>query len=308
MTVSACWRRLSLACAALLFVGTTGCLKTQATLVIAKDGSGSLSDSATIDLGKLDAMVEGLLGMLGGGQEGTPTGGLAGGPGGMVKAAKATVDTEAFKKRLEGKTCVTLQSVSSSEDFEKKTATSEFRLKFASLADCLAVGLGSATTINVDLKLEKGTEGSWTLTRKVVLPGGVELPETTSPEAAQQVDMFKMLLQPYLDELSITWNVTVPGKVVSTNGTQNAAGDTVTWKIGFDGLFDRKNLSQTVTFAGEGLSLKPFHVRIDMSGKAQAEDATVVPPTAPKAPDSPKEPAAPKSPEAPKEPAPGGAK
>lgn len=319
MTLASSLRRLAFAGAALLAVGTTGCLKVKSTLVIAKDGSGTLAESTTLDLGKMDAMMEGVMGMLGGGMEGAPGGagggGPAGGMGGVGKSVKGTVHTDDLKKRLEGKTCVTLQSVATSEDFEKKIASGEFRLKFTSLGDCLAAGLGSSTTMNVDLSLEQGADGSWTLARKMLLPGGMEIPDTVPADQAQQVEMFKMMLQEYLGDMSVVWAVTVPGKVLATNGTKNEAGDTVTWTLGFDDVFNPKSLKQTVTFSGEGLTLKPFHVRLDQEGNPVDGGKPTTPPAAP-APggEAPKEPAppaapeAPKAPDAPKEPAPGGAR
>ena len=85
----------------------------------------------------------------------------------------------------------------------------------------------------------------------------------------------------------------MPGTVVETNGTKSEDGKSVTWSAGWKDVKEGK-VVRTVTFKGEGLTLKPFHVRLNGEGKA--EDVTKAAPT-----ETPKEPAPAPAP-APKEP------
>jgi hypothetical protein len=272
----------------------------KAAYVLEKDGSGTFRETTTLDLSKMGEVVELFKAVTGGGEE-PGADGKPGATNPMVKQVEDGADPREIKKRLEGKPGVRLQLLSKAEDFEKQTATVDTKIKFNTIEALLRSGLGSSTTRLVDLRLEEGKDGTWTLTRKMFLPG-MDLDAEPSPEAAQQMEMGKAMFEPYLGDMEVVWSIDLPGTVVATNGTKNEAGTSVTWKLTFNDMTDPKKLKQSVTFKGEGLTLKPFHVRVDQQGEADA--AEPVTPTEPAKPaEPPVAPDAPKPPETPKEPA-----
>ena len=278
---------------ALVVLVTPGCMKRKSTLVLGKDGSGSLTDHLTLDLSKFTEIADAV-------------GAMAPMLVKYVEAGKGGTDVADIQKRMAGKTCMRLQRTSQTHDFEANTLAAEVRLKFTSLADCLSSAPGTASARNSEVSLEQGVDGTWTLTQKLV-PGGFEVPETLPPEVQAQADMGKLAFADAMSAFEMVFEFEVPGTIVATNGTKSEAGNTVTWKLGFEEITDPKNLKQTVTFKGEGLTLKPFRIRLDESGQALAKPPALpggipggdAPKEPAKAPDAPKEPAAPAAPAAP---------
>lgn len=291
MTASRIARFGTLAAALVLFA-LPSCIKAKAKVALGKDGSGTITETDTLDMSKMGELAEMMKGMGGGGGgpggPGGPGDGKAGGED-PFKELDEESNPDSIKKKLAGKKGIELLSATRSEDTEKKTRTSERKIKFATFEDYYRCGL----TKSLDVQLES-VDGAWKLTQNMTMPGG----DAGGAEAEQMATMMKPMLEPFLGEMEMNFSIDLPGTVVETNGTKNDAGTGVTWKMGFADLFDAKKRSFTVTFKGEGLTLKPFHLVIDEKGVAgdpKAKPATD-PKDAPKEPEAPKEPAVPDAP------------
>lgn len=275
MTLSRYVPRLATLAVAGCLLTLPACMKVGETLNLAKDGTGTVSMKVVADLGKMNEIMEMFKGMMGGEE---------GGDNEMKKEFEEKTSVEDLKKKLEGKKGVELVSATPIDDAEKKLKGMDAKIKFATLEDFYRAGLEE----NVDVQLEDLGGGTWKLTRRMLMQGmgeGEEMPE----EAKAQMEMVKGMLEPYMGEMEMSMTLTVPGTIVETNGTKGENG-TITWKLGFEGLLDPKNHKQFVTFKGEGLTLKPFHLRLNDDGKAEEGKA-------PATTETPKEPAPAPAPE-----------
>jgi hypothetical protein len=280
MTARSRLPRLGALATALALLVAPGCLKLKSTLTLAKDGSGTLNEKATFELSKVDELKEAAKMLMPGAEA-------------WLDAALDGTDMKAIQKRLENKPCIGLQLLSQTQDYEAKTLTGQVKLKFTSLGECLGTGPGFPSSRLVELSLDPGADGTWTLTRKMLMPGGFDIPEIPSEEDKARIELGKGMIGHLFTEFEVVIQLDVPGQVVSTNGTKNEAGTGVTWTMAFADI--ETKLKQTVTFKGEGLTLKPFRVRLDQQGNVlPGATGTTPPPAAPK--DPPKEPAAPSTP------------
>jgi hypothetical protein len=283
------------------------CMKAKGEAVLAKDGSGTLTERATFDQVAMNQLIQ-MVGQLQGADPSAAGGEESQDP--MMRAIMDAMSIDAIKKRYAGKTGVELLSVSRTDDLVKKTITVETKVKFASLDAYFRVGagmLGRAAMLRLEQK-----DDVWTFSRRVhVEVMGMVINDEMSEETASQLEMLKMGAGDLMGGLEINLDLEVPGTVVETNGTKNAAGNVVSWTLGFNDLNNVKKMKQSVSFKGDGLALKPFHLRVGMDGRAEDVGDTVLvekikqpaPPAEPAKPDAPKPPAAPKPPETPKEPA-----
>jgi hypothetical protein len=222
-----------------------------------------------------------------------------------MRGLREAMNVDSIRKRYEGKEGVELLSITRSDDLEKKTIVIETKAKFASLGAYFRVGAGMLAR-GADLELVE-KDGVWTFTRRVhVEMMGFVVNDQMSEDVASQLEMLKMTAAELMGGMEISLDMDVPGTVVETNGTKNAAGTGVSWSLVFDDMNNPKKMKHWVSFKGEGLALAPFHVRVGLEGRSQdvaAAAAAPAPPTTPATPDAPRPPEAPKSPEPPKEPA-----
>lgn len=273
--------RLATLLAGCVLLVAPGCMKGNENMVLNKDGSGTTTMKVVVDTGKMNEIMEMFKGMMSGGE------GMGEGESPMKKEMEDKMSADELKKKLEGKKGVELISATPIDDAEKKLKGFEAKVKFASLEDFFRAGLDES----IDVRLEDLGGGAWRLTRKNVMPGQGDSDEVPE-EAAGQMEMVKGMLEPYVADLEMVVTIALPGTVTETNGTKNEAGTSVTWKMGFEDMLDAKKRQQVVTFKAEGLTLKPFHLRVDGEGKA--EDVVAKPAEAPKEPAAPATPVAPK--------------
>jgi hypothetical protein len=257
MRSSLSFRLAALAVAASSLV-LPGCVKAQVAVGLNKDGSGTITETATLDMSKLGEIMAMFEGMGGGGE---------GGDGGLQSQIDDETNPEKVKEKLKGKKGVELISATRTEDKEKKTQTSEKKIKFQTLEDYFRSGDEKSAVV----RLEQLPDGAWKFTRQMVRKGIDDQGEMPA-EAAGMMEMVKGMLQPYMENMEMGATMTLPGTIVETNGTKSADGTSVTWKYTFDGLFGKDVLKQVVVFKGEGLTLKPFHIKID--DEANATDVT----------------------------------
>jgi hypothetical protein len=269
MTSSRFASRLASLFAVLALAVAPGCVKSKMDIVIEKDGSGKTSDSTVMDLSKVSELEEMVKGMMGGADPGA-----MGGEDPMAKAKEemeGDFNPEKVKAKLAGKKGVELLTCTDVTDAEKQTRTAAKSIKFASLEDYFRSGIEK----NVEAKLSE-SGGVWTLSRRQIREGMDEGEAGMGEEAAGMMEMMKGMFEPYMEGLDVSVTLTVPGTITETNGTKNEAGNSVTWKFNFDSMTAKDAIKSTVSFKGEGLTLKPFHLTIDENGKVT--DGAAAPP------------------------------
>lgn len=277
------------------------CMKAKGEAVLAQDGSGTITEKATFEQAAIAQLIE-MAALQSGGQD-------AGGGGGqqdaMTKGIEGMMNLDAIKKRYAGKAGVTLQSISRTDDLEQGTVAIETKAKFTTIDAYFRVGAGMLGRA-AEIRLAETSPGVWTFSRGVWFSyAGVVINDELPEDMAAQIEGMKPMLEGIVGGLEIVLSLQVPGTIVETNGTKNAAGTGVSWTFGFADLTNVKKMKQSVTFKADGLALKPFHIRIGPDGRVEDVDAaaSAAPPKAPVTPNAPKEPVAPKEPAPPKEPA-----
>lgn len=273
------FRRLAaLAAVAVCAVGGAGCIKNEQKTTIQKDGSGSVSQSVSIDLESFKKLAEMMKAM------GGPQGGDAKGPdftdedlpmnlGEIEKKAKSIPGLELKNAKAERKDGKYVMS---------------FDATFAEWSL-----LGKANLFSGAADLVKNADGSYTFTLDA-LGGQGDKPAGGKPgdgaDGLGGMDPAAMMpmLEPFLGTLEIKEAITLPGEIVETNGTKSEDGSTVSWKIGFKELMGGKGANlMKVTFKGEGLDLKPFSYKPDpkeLMKDKPGKPAGGPPPDAPPAP------------------------
>ncbi len=279
------WRTFpaALLAAAALFAG--GCMKTDDVVKVQKDGSGSYVEDVAVDSAaaarleerweKFHAAIPGLPGGAPGGEAPPPA--MEG-----DKPAEPAKPVDPLKRLEERLKAIEGLEVTKFERGEKDgKGTLHLEANFKTLE-----AYAKATFISTAGELKKNEDGSWTLSfgsafgrRNAGRPGAGE-PGMGDPGMGEGgprggpgggIAGMLAFLGPDgekdLEGLAVTRKVTLPGEIVSTNGTK-ADGDatTVTWTLDLKTLKESKDQAQTVTFKGEGLDLKPFQLRRRMLG------------------------------------------
>ena len=257
------------AVAAVPAVVLVACLKKDDQVVLNKDGSGTIVQTATIDKGRLE-QLKGVLQMFG-------TSFAQGGPamdGGGVEAAgeieikiEDVFSPDDLKARAKGIDGLEIKKAEASEKDGK--ATSRFELAFSSLEAAAKAGL----FLEQSVELKKNEDGSYTLTFDLGLtlpgvgpaaPGGeAGMDGGKSPALPGGMDIAGLfaILEPIVGTLETKRTIVVPGTVVETNGEKKdveGGGTSVSWTQVFKDVASGKKLAQKVTFKGEDLELKPF--------------------------------------------------
>jgi hypothetical protein len=298
-------RSLPLAALALLVgaaLASTGCIQSDAKTTLLADGSGSSTDSVSIDIQKIKDLME-MAKAFGGNEPGM------GGPEvpdmDIEKTMDAAFTEDSIRKQMKEVPGVELKNVKSEKKDGKRTVTTE--IAFADFSSLGKVNGQSAVT------LAKNDDGSWTLTydalggQGAMLSGGAQAGKEGGAEGMPAgMDMSAMMgmFEPYLGTLEMKRTVTLPGTILETNGTKADDGKTVSWKFTFKDLMtppkDGKSAAtMTVRFKGDGLTLKPFSFKPDPREAMKRFGAEGPKHEAGKAPEAPKGPDAPKNPEAP---------
>ena len=292
----------------------TGCIQDDTKTTLKADGSGTISDSMTIELQKIKDLME--MGKAFGGGGGGP-----GGPGGapevpdmdIEKGMDQAFSEDELKKQLKDIPGVEVKSVKSEKKDGKRIVTSDI-----SFTDFSVLGKAHG---QFAADLAKNADGTWTLTydatggQGAALSGGGEAGgmEEGMPAGMDMSAMMGMF-EPYVGTLEFKRSVTLPSEIVETNGTKSEDGKTVSWKLGFKemmapGKDGKSGGLMTVKFKGEGVTLKPFSYKPDPKEAMKKFEAPASKPAAtkpggavPEAPVSPK----PEGPEAPVSPKPEG--
>lgn len=265
-----------------LFLLLPACLKVESTTILKKDGSGTYQQTSTLELERAMAYQQMLL---------TRAGSLGIPADEAEENPFAEVDAEAQAEALKGRhglsDVVSNESSTEEADGKAKTRTYGLKLKFASLRDLYEAGVLEDTTVRLQ-QVQAGK--AWRLTIRHIFDDtddgrsddvGSEgdepekLSEEQKKHREQLVKVRRALLksvEPWWKTIQITRTLTLPGKVLKTNGVIDASGYRVTWKLAFKDLVDPANLRQDVTFAHvKDLALKPFE--LDANDIANAREA-----------------------------------
>ena len=233
-----------------LALALTGCLKADSKTVVKADGSGTYQQVTVLELEKAFAYQKMLVAKARN----------LGIPEEPDENPFASVDAKERAKELDGRRGIQIVGSKATDDAKTKTRRYELSLKFDSLLDLYEAGVIEDTTIKLAQAEDKK---SWTLTIRHIFDGNDnDLPEGPALEQLKRVR--KQLLdsvKAWWDTVAIQRTLTLPTKVLKTNGTKSEDGKSVTWKLTFEDLADPKNLLQQVTFEHtEALKLKPFEL------------------------------------------------
>lgn len=243
-----------------------GCAKMKEATTIAKDGSGTVTMSVTVETEKLEAlkmMAESMGASEAGGED--PFDGL---------------DMKKQIQKLEKAEGIKVLSVDSTEDAEKRTKSHVVKISFDTLEHLYLSGI--AQRLNVSLS--KRTDGNYELTRAAASEEGMP----TGEEAEMMMQGVLGMMQPYLDTMEMTTELHLPTPIVETNGAHVEGTKTVSWTVTFETLAKfASGQKQTVVFHGEGLDWKPFSLTAKdiekavtaREGEGEGDEPEVVPAT-----------------------------
>lgn len=246
------------AAAALVLVG---CIKLHDDATVTADGSGSYTESLVIDLSAMKGIADAMGGMMGP-QDGAP---------GMGEGKSGGLDEDPLEKlKKQWKDIEGLEVTKAESTTKDGKVTVDVAAKFKTLE-----AYAKATGIEMNAELKKNDDGSYTLTfsgdEKMGPPAGEAAMGDAPMDGAAMEDpgaalgaMILPMLEGFMKDLEMKRVLKVPGTIVETNGTKGDDGSTVTWKFDFETLKKTQGMpSQTVTFKGEGLDLKPFKIQRD---------------------------------------------
>lgn len=217
-----------------------GCLQSEQTTRVAKDGSGKVSMRVVVETAKIKQLEEMMAGM----------GAQAGQGGGNPME---DMEPGQLRKIAAESEHIKILKVETTENAAKTEATHIAEFEFDSLENLYASGL----VMNVNAKLQKLENGNYRFSMGIDAgqEGMDEMLE--SPEAREQIDMMMAMFEPIVGTFSMKNTMALPTEVVDTNGDRSVAGQ-VTWTLGFKDMLKAEKRMQWVEFKGDGLDWKPF--------------------------------------------------
>lgn len=228
-----------------------GCIKSNDAVAVKADGSGSFTSTIVIDMKAMKGIADAMGGAFGK-EPGAPE-------------EKPEDPLEKLKeewKHIEG-----LEIVKATSEEKDGKVTMSVEAKFKTLE-----AYARATSMEMNGKLEKKDDGSYVLSfaddKDDKKEGeGAEGGEAGADMGAAMAAAMMPMLEGFMKGLEMTRKLTLPGKIVETNGTKSEDGSTVTWTVKWDDIKKtQKTPKQTVTFRGDNLSLKPFAVTREKGG------------------------------------------
>ena len=232
-------------------------MKADEKAVLAKDGSGTLQTTMTIDTSKIKELMEMMKGMMPQPEAPTPKEGEPA----MGEEEKKKDDgitgsysKEEIEKQLKTQEGLELKEYAHETVDGKDVVKMSIAFKsFENLAKSGVLG-------NKAVTLVKNEDGSYTLTYDA--KGGA------GGEEAGGMEAMAPMLEPFIGGLEFKSELTVPGTIVETNGVKSEDGTKVNWTVGFKDMVGadktKKDVtSMKVTFKGEGVELKPFSYKPD---------------------------------------------
>ena len=286
--------------AVLAALALPGCMQNESKTTLLADGSGTTSETVTIDVAKTKQLIE-TVKMLGAMQGGSGAGGI---PADLdvEKWLAATYGKEALETQLKEVPGVEVKSVTSDVKDGKRLATRDFA--FASF-DVLGAAAFQTTTA----ELKKLDDGAFSLEmdalgalRPVLAMIGGDAAGGGGFGGFDPQTLMAMVVEA-VGDFRVKRTFTLPGAVVETNGTKAEDGRTVTWSFSIEDIktagADPKNApgKMTVKFKGDGVTLKPFKYAPTLEELTKRMQLPAAKPTSPTTPGEPKPAETPKAPE-----------
>jgi len=274
-------RRTPLALASLLAVlALAGCLEVGSKTEVKRDGSGTYTQTTTVEMDKARAYAKQLAAQARG----------LGLPPEDAEDPFTGLDTKKRLADLKTREGIRVTSSDESEDKAKKTRTYVLGVAFDSLEALFTAGVIEDVSVKLEHLREaeakeskakgEAKEGKanarmvWKLTIRHVFDGRDREP-LEGKDADRLAAMRRAMLKRYetlWGTLSISSTLVLPTPVLETNGTRKKGTNAVTWHIGFLDLADARKLVQEVTFEdAEGLKLKAFDISADDIANAAEE-------------------------------------
>lgn len=244
-----------------------GCIKETDDVTVAADGSGTYTETITVDLAAMKGIAEAMGGKP---TEEKDDAAMEDGKPGADKEDPLE-DLKAKWKDIPG-----LEVTKATSEEKDGKILVRVEAKFKTLE-----AYARATGIEMHADLKKNADGSWTLTfasddKQAGTPG--EPGAAMDDPGAEMAKSMLPMLEPFMKDIEIVRKLTLPGTITETNGTKSEDGASVTWKVTWEEIKKGGNVpAQSVTFKGAGVELKPFSVKRDKDEAAPDE-----PPTAPK--------------------------
>ncbi len=245
-----------------------GCLKSKDHVTLNKDGSGTIVSTYAVDMTKARELAAAASMLMG-----------QGSPEEIAKMKDIELLNfehpnwfKAAAAKTEGYSITSAtQQIASKEEGKKDagtTRTTRVEATFTSLAAAAqadAFAITSVTLSKVE-KTEKLPKGAWKLVVKDAF-SGLDPSQTGGMDPTQMLPMFEGQLK---KGLAITLAFTVPGTILSTNGTKADDGRTATMEITYDKVLEGKGLGLTIVFeTADDIKLKPFASAPDVMRLAQ---------------------------------------
>jgi len=228
-----------------------GCIKEADDVTVADDGSGSYTETLTVDLSAMKGLAEAMGETPGETKDGAPMDG--GKPG-------APTDDPLEKMKKDWKDIEGLEVTKATSEEKDGKIFVRVEAKFTTLE-----AYARATGIEMNADLTAHDDGSYTLKfssdDKKAGPAGEPGAAMDDPGADLAKSLLPML-EPFMKDLEIVRKLTLPGSIVETNGTKSADGASVTWKVTWEDIKKGGDVpAQSVTFRGDDLELKPFSIK-----------------------------------------------
>ena len=264
-------RLAALASACVAAFGTVGCIKSDDKTTLAKDGSGSVDVTITVDMSKIKEMKD----MFGAMMPQTPppaaTPGMEGEPAMGEPAAPKEDDFSTQFSREEVEKDLKKYEGLELKDYANETKDGKQVVHMVIAFKSWENLCKSGATGNKAITLTKAEDGSYTIVFDAMGGQGPGADAGAGADAGG-MDMSAMLpmFEPFLSGLEFKSAITLPGTIVETNGTKSEDGATVSWAMGWKEIaaaMKEKKKDGTlmkVTFKGEGIDLKPFSFKPDM--------------------------------------------
>ncbi len=244
---------------------TAGCIQSEDKTVITKDGSGTAEINMTIDLSKIEQMMEMFKGFGGGGEPGME--GEAPPKDAKEDGFADEMSEEKIKEKLKAHPGIELVKYTNEKKDGKQVIHVE--LKFKDVADYAKAEFFG----NKGAELVKNEDGSFTLTFDPMGGQGDKMGGAGADAGMADADpmggdpsMFMGMLEPFLGTFEVKTKLTVPGTITETNGAKDGESSVswaFNWKSMMESMKDKKPASWAVTFKGEGIELKPFKFKPD---------------------------------------------
>lgn len=234
---------LPLAAALILSLG--GCFEMEETMVLRKDGSGTMTVKMVLDTKKMEqvkAMMEGMFGGQGGGMDGGPM-------------DEEDFDLAKAKAKIEAVEGLKLVKAEPIDDKEAGKRGWNMVVEFKNLEALAKSGLWDGDRV----VLSQAADGTWTFEVRRV--AAEQVADMSNPEAAAMKPMIEGMFGPFLDGLKMTTTWVLPGRAGETNGKINEEGH-VTWTADFKAIFgDIGAMNRKVSFKGDGIALTAFEYK-----------------------------------------------